>query len=888
MKETVHIISHSHWDREWYLPFDRHRVKLVELIDTILRLLDDRNSGYNGFFLDGQTIVIDDYLEIRPENREKIISYMKQGRLGAGPWYVLQDEFLTSSESNIRNLITGLTDAEKYGGATKIGYFPDAFGNAGQMPQILSQAGIETVVFGRGVQPVGPDNSIPGSGAYQSVYSEMNWASPDGTSLFGIFFANWYNNGAEIPADADNAKKFWESRLKGVRRFASTGEYLLMNGCDHQPVQTDIADAIKTARDLYPDIEFIHSDFPSYIKALKEHLNVPISTVTGELTSQQTDGWYTLVNTCSSRIYLKKLNRKNEVMLNHIAEPLTAAASLYGAPVPSHLLAYAWKTLMQNHPHDSICGCSSDEVNREIYTRFEKSMAVTAQIIEDALEIIAENSDTSGFSAGDIPFVALNTSGYDRKCVITAEIDIRRGNYSERTALENINIGSLCVKDDAGVLYPCTAEDLGVKFGYELPKDKFRQPYIARKVRITFGGAYLPALSRRAFALTFALAPEKPSLVSGTNKMENEFTVVSVSSDGTFSLHDKLTGKTISGLGMIEDTGDVGNEYIYACPKNTSPIYSSSDACISLTEDTPFRASYSIVTDMPIPEAADSLLEDERERMVEFRRRNAGRSDKKIRHRITTVLTLERESRLVKINVSFDNRSRDHRIRMLFPSGLKTSSHKADSIFEVVERSNKPDPAWKNPSNCHQQQYFVSIDDDDTGLTVSNIGLNEYEILPENNTVAVTLLRCTGEIGDWGVFPTPEAQCIGPISLDLAVMLHQGDALESGAFAEAYAYQIPVLTRQTGIHPGHPASKPLSWNGSGLALTAFKEAVLNKGKIIRWVNLTGQPAVLKTEIVFPHGGIYESNVIEECVKYLGNGHIEATVKPFGIYTLLVR
>ncbi|MHB1153178.1 MAG: alpha-mannosidase [Eubacteriales bacterium] len=888
-KETVHIISHSHWDREWYLPFDRHRVKLVELIDTLLMLLDDVNSGYSGFFLDGQTIVIDDYLAIRPENREKLIKYIREGRLGAGPWYVLQDEFLTGSESNIRNLITGITEAEKYGGVTKVGYFPDAFGNAGQMPQILAQAGIDAVVFGRGVQPIGPDNTISDGDAYKSVYSEMNWASPDGSSLFGILFANWYNNGAEIPTDCETAKHFWESRLGGVRRFASTGEYLLMNGCDHQPVQTDIPAAIKTARKLYPDIEFIHSDFPMYIKAVKDHLKTSLSTVTGELTSQQTDGWYTLVNTCSSRIYLKKLNRKNEMMLYNIAEPMTVAASFFGSPVPAHFLDYAWKSLMQNHPHDSICGCSSDEVNREIFARFEKSIAVTTQIIEDAIEVVADNTDTTAFSADDIPFVAFNTSGYDRTCVITTEIDIKRGNYSERSALENINIESICVKDENGKLYSCTVEDLGVKFGYELPKVKFRKPFLARRVRISFGGAYLPAMGRAVFALTRAKTANKSSLVHDKNKMENDFVIISVSPDGTFSLTDKTTGKTLAGLGILEDTGDVGNEYIYACPKNTSPIYNNlTDAEIILTEDTPFRASFKIITRMMIPESADSTLAEEIERMVEFRSRRAGRSNKTIETEITSILTLERDSRMLKINVSFDNRCSDHRLRMLFPSGFSASAHKADSIFEVVTRANKPDSAWKNPSNCHHQQCFVSINDSDIGLTVANIGLNEYEILPECNTIAVTLLRCTGEIGDWGVFPTPEAQCIGKSSLDLAVILHKGDVIESGAFTEAYAYQIPVLTRQTELHSGETVNTLINWNGTALALTAFKEAVLNKGKIIRWVNLSDKPAVLSADINFDHCDIFESNVIEECGKNLGRGHFDVTIKPFGIYTILIK
>ena len=199
MKTTVHIVSHSHWDREWYLPFEKHRMHLVELVDAILEKFETDES-YRSFFLDGQTIALDDYLEIRPQKREQIEKYVREGRLCIGPWYVLQDEFLTSGESCVRNLLTGMESAKKYGKVSHIGYFPDAFGNAGQMPQVLKQAKMEAIAFGRGVKPIGLNNEIK-SGQYESTFSEMNWQSNDGSSLPGILFANWYNNGMEIPVD---------------------------------------------------------------------------------------------------------------------------------------------------------------------------------------------------------------------------------------------------------------------------------------------------------------------------------------------------------------------------------------------------------------------------------------------------------------------------------------------------------------------------------------------------------------------------------------------------------------------------------------------------------------------------------------------------------------
>lgn len=148
----------------------------------------------------------------------------------------------------------------------------------------------------------------------------------------------------------------------------------MMNGCDHQPVQLDVTKAIALANQLYPDYEFVHSCFEDYLSDLANDLPENLSTVQGEITSQETDGWYTLANTASARIYLKQANTRVSRQLENITEPLAAMAYEVTSTYPHDQLRYAWKTLMQNHPHDSICGCSVDSVHREMMTRFEKPM----------------------------------------------------------------------------------------------------------------------------------------------------------------------------------------------------------------------------------------------------------------------------------------------------------------------------------------------------------------------------------------------------------------------------------------------------------------------------------------------------------------------------------
>lgn len=243
---------------------------------------------------------------------------------------MLQDEFLTSGEANLRNLLIGHMDARPFELISKTGYFPDSFGNMGQAPRILQQAGITNAIFGRGVKPTGFNNGVSENDTYESPYSEMIWRSPDGSEVLGVLFANWYCNGMEVPADPAAAKAYWDKNLADAGKFASTPHLLFMNCCDHQPIQTDLSEAIRTASSLYPDVEFVHSNFDDFLKALEGSLPGDLVTVEGELRSQHTDGWGTLVNTASSRVYLKQLNQSGQTLLEKVAEPLAAFAALAG------------------------------------------------------------------------------------------------------------------------------------------------------------------------------------------------------------------------------------------------------------------------------------------------------------------------------------------------------------------------------------------------------------------------------------------------------------------------------------------------------------------------------------------------------------------------------
>ncbi len=922
-RNTAHVISHSHWDREWYLPFEKHRYQLVKLMDRLLETME-RDPAYRSFHLDGQTILLEDYLSVRPERRERLKELIRGGRLHIGPWYVLQDEFLTSGEANIRNLQAGLRDARAFGAVSKLGYFPDSFGHIGQAPQILRQADYEVAAFGRGVKPTGFNNEVGEQAAYESPYSELLWEAPDGSRVLGILFANWYSNGNEAPADPEQARAFWEDRLAAARKYASTPHLLFMNGCDHQPVQTDLPQALRTAAELYPDIAFIHSDFDAYVKALKESMPDDLSVIRGELRSQRTDGWGTLVHTASARVYLKQRNERGQTLLEKGAEPLAAYAHVLGLDYPHHQLLHAWKTLMQNHPHDSICGCSVDEVHREMVTRFEKSSQVAECIIADSIAYIAQRVDTDafgGYGERALPFVVFNTTGWTRGGIVSVELDISRIYFREgvgfgemKTRLKTLPVGGGAVVDAEGRRYACTVTDLGLRFGYDLPDDRFRQPYFARALRVEFEASGVPACGHRAYAfIPFGQESEKERegrteepgetpklslskedarslLAEDGRTLENDRIKATVEENGSVTLTDKACGRTFRGLCVYENTGDVGNEYMFRQPNGEKALTTENlKAEVSVLADTPYEAALEIVHEWQVPAEAEPSLEREREELVWFTGRRSVRAERTVTLRVRTIVRLERSGRGLRVRTEFDNKARDHRVRLLFPTDLNAGFHYADSIFEAARRDNEPAGEWSNPSYCHHQQAFVSLHDEEAGLTIANKGLNEYEVLRDGrNTIAVTLLRSVGELGDWGVFPTPEAQCPGPHGAELMIVPHGGGGLRTEAYAEAYHFRTPLFAGTTGVHGGEvpPCHSWLEWSGRDLALSAFKVAEDTGDVVVRWFNWSDKATELAAAPAFENARITMSDVLERRGETLHSGRA-VPVGPHRIVTLAI-
>jgi len=884
--KNVHVISHSHWDREWYMPFEYHRSYLVELIDNCIQLFET-DPDFLGFHLDGHTALVEDYLEIRPQNAEKIEKLVKAGKFSVGPWYVLQDEFLTSGEANVRNLLVGMDIAKKLGKITRVGYFPDAFGNVGQMPQILSQAGMHGIAFGRGVKAIGLDNEILAESEYASKYSEIFWQSPDGTKLPTVVFMNWYSNGMEIPTE--NIEEYWDRTLKNVEQYASTDELLLMNGCDHQPVQKNLSEALKMAREKYPDYNFIHSNFNDYMEKCRDAMPKDMKPVVGELIGQDTDGWFSLVNTCSSNVDLKIANRKGELILEAVAEPLSVMASTLGEEYPHDMLLYSWKTLMKNHPHDSICGCSCDEVNAEMKIRFDKSRQAAEMVIRKDLEIIKEHIDVSGFSGFDATFAVLNTMSGRRNRLVECDIDVKRLYCRNMKQLHEtirdykVYDGEYELVDESGKVISCTVTNRRGQFDYDLPEQSFRKPYIAERVTISFLAEDVPSLGYKVYGLRKTVKFGENPIPLKENVLENKYIKATINSDGTINLVNKKTGREYKEILRFEDTGDMGHEYTYIPTEGTPILSGNTLAKIELIRNEEFAVEYKVTVEMEIPEEGDEAVKKAQTNLMPIKERIGGRSDNTVTLEIVSYITLAKDSKRLDIKTTLTNTAKDHRLRVLFPTGLSTKTHRAESVFEAAKRNNAHKSGWTYPSGCEHQQGFVTMCDGLDGLAVCNTGLYEYETM--DNTIAVTLLRAVGELGDWGVFPTELSQVQKELTFEYSVVAFEK---EEDIISELAEFQYPMPTVQVFSYSGKKLTNEiLSWSGKGLKQTAIKQKMGGDDIIARWTNYTDKEQVLTIQKSAVICNLYRSNIVEEKLETLKDDgeKWQITVKPYEILTL---
>lgn len=902
-KRTLHVISHTHWDREWYLTFQQFRFRLVRLVDRLMDLLE-RDPAFRCFHLDAQTICIEDYLEIKPAQRERLLRLVRDGRILIGPWYQQNDVFLTSGESTIRNLLVGGRMAAEYAGlgrVMRVGYLPDQFGLCSQMPQILRGFGITSAVHGRGLD-------MP----RETGQMEYLWESPDGSRVLTSYLAFWYNNFERIPADVASAVARVDTLERDLMAPVSGSRHLLlMNGVDHFEAQENLAPMMEAVNAARSGGRLTHSTLPDYFAALEaENLDLPVHR--GELRDGPSLGG--LAGTLSSRVNLKQANARCERLLSSYAEPLSLIAHTLGLPYPREYLTWAWKALMRNHPHDSICGCSQDQVHSEMAPRFEEVEQVAEEIIGQAFAACAARLPPP--APVEVPgrhttFAVFNPLPHPRGSTVEVTLDFPLGAPGrERGARDDtLDVEVLTIYDAAGnpvVHHVSRSEIVQTRV---LSPTVLPLAQIVRRFTVMLRTEDVPPLGFRVYRAvgqsrslaqqnagsavpTGAVSPSS-SLVPSLDAMENPHDLASVGPGGAFSLSSGYCPH----LNRMEDGGDVGDQYVYRAPRRDARVLSNvSSGQVELMEDTPLTAAYCARFALSVPLSATQDRE--------------ARADERVDIPMESTVRLRAQEPWVEVITTVNNRAGDHRLRALFALGRPAETTVAAAPFDVMERPRVPEERLSVVAGQHPHQGWVCVEtipgeEDPMGLAIFTDGLYEHELLRDDEgTLAITLLRCTDRLtmseGDpLGHDRAPGGQGRGLHTFRYAVMPYTGGWEKAGVWNHAAAFLHPMRALQTPEpereSPDHNA-RPLRGETPGsfltlesdtLILSACKQAEDRETCVIRFWN-PGTTSV-STEISMPGASsAWRLNLAEERqeeMPFNEVGTVSVSVAPRQIITL---
>ncbi len=846
----VDVVPHTHWDREWYAPFQTFRLRLVSLLDDLLDTLES-DPGYAHFLLDGQMAVIDDYLAVRPSAASRLARLAGAGRLAMGPWYTLPDEFLVSGETLVRNLQTGWARAEALGGAMAVGYLPDMFGHVAQMPQLLTQMGFDHAVVWRGVPAAVTRNAFW-------------WHAPDGSTVRAEYLPQGYGNGARVPRRA-------EDLLARIEEFATEqdgrtiGAVLWMNGTDHQMPQPWLAEVVAEADRLDPATRV-------RIVSLAQHLaQAPtdgLEHVEGELRSAARANL--LPGVASNRVDVKAAAAVAERSLEQLAEPLCTMARATLGPTspraawPAALLDAAWLEMLRNSAHDSICACSHDEVVDAVLVRYAEATRIAEGLAAGALEAIATSI------AGDGP-VVVNPSGRTRAGVVevlvpgeeapplsqelgrspadrlltttdlatasvmVAEMEYLAGIEGFRLETAGAGAGEVLLEvrraADATLITPALRARLealrGARGGEAVAVHVTGPPTVTVLAATGpvpgLGWAPLPSAGPAPGP------PIQPVVVTDTTMSNGLVEVALDAASGTFCLDGT------AGMGLLVDGGDVGDTYNWCPPPHDELLADPEAVQVEVLERGPLRARMRVRRRYRWPAC------------VEAGRRVGDRAVE-----VDTTLELRAGADVVGVTIELDNHGvRDHRLRLHLPLPQPATASEAECAFAVVRRGLQGEGGPTEAAvGTFPSRRFVRAG----GLTVVHEGPCEYELVDVDpsaataRTLAVTLVRATGMLsqGSMATRPLPAGPLLaleGPqlqrrVRLRLALHTAGRDPF---AVTEDALVPLPVVLAGGGTLPRR--HQVLSLGGATLSALTHP----GDGPTVRVHNPTPQPVTVTLE-----------------------------------------
>jgi mannosylglycerate hydrolase len=874
--KTIKVVSNTHWDREFRQSFERTRRNLLTMMDTILDILE-KDPDYHSFTLDGHTILIDDYLEMRPEKKSLIEEYIKSGRLIAGPWYTLVEEFSVSHEAMARNFLYGKKGVEKYGGKPgTVAYTPSSWGQTGQLPQILTNFGIDKMMFYRGI-------------SHHEAPAEYIWQAPDGTQVWASRFAlyaryNWYyqvhrpvtrkgktfdkkhiwGEFDEIPLrfadslsgddpsfelhdphleyDTSFLKNAIEKMVEAEGPHFTTPIFLAMHGHDISVAYPHESAIIKKAQEAVGEkYKIAHTNLEEYWKEVIQHLDRSQMTVLeGERRSYLKTGMWTYLfpATISARTYLKQQDFDASTRLTYYAEPLASLAHTLGDNYPTLYLDRGWKYLLSNHTHDANGGCAPDPVCLDMEYRYRKTNDISNIVSENAMSYIASHIAPGKMDQQSVQYVVFNPLPFKRDVIVKADLEI-----------------------------PAALQVKSVSFGHESQPTVERQPVYSEKSSVFMDSKWdvptildsermvlyahfkdLPPLGYRSYTVS----PEKQALrvastlMTGDDSMENEFISVKINPNGTVNITSKETGRTFNNLNYITDQGEAGNAWQHEDIRFDKKINSLGvTSRNSVSESGPLVCTLSAEFSLSLPvDYGDGT------------RRNEMNTDVPVK----IEYTLEKGSRYLKVKTTLVNNAKDHWLRVNFPSSIQTDVSVADSHYDVVERDIKlPDSTgWvEEARGTHPLRTFVDVSDGKQGLACFTKGIFEYEVFDTpDRTLAITLIRACRiklKVSEEKISELPDigVQCPGLQTFEYAICPHTGTHADAALANLAAEYYTPARALMAGRGKGDLPQEAFmfSMDNPKVHITAVKLAEDKSGTVIRMYNTTTAEQAVK--LTFP-------------------------------------
>lgn len=871
-KVNLFVVSHTHWDREWYQSFEGFRKRLVYMMDDLLDVIEDR-PGYIYFHLDGHTVILEDYLEIRPEKRDLIEKLIRTGRLIVGPWYVMPDEFLISGELLIRNLKMGIDIASEFKGkALDCGYVVDIFGHNSQLPQILCKFEIQNAMLYRGM------------GSYKK--DMFVWEAPNGSRVLTSkldpdhSYSNFYY-AVRRPFDD---REYEESEIKECMqrlldyslKRAVSGNLLMMDGTDHIEVEPALPMIIDSINKTMPDVSAKHATIEEYFDAQRKYID-DLDVIHGELYQIGDKGIHNRVlkNVLSSMVHIKQLNNKCETELTVWAEPFAAITDFIAPQNEMGFFKKAFKMLMRNHPHDSICGCSKTSVHKDNIYRFNKVLDITGEIEDHNFNVIAKNIDSLK-EGMDVAFVVFSGNKQLLNEIVEAVL------FLPSEFADNFKIYDAQGNE---VVYQILYKELD---HIDLKNQMRRLPKFNRvkKIAITFN-ANVPAVGYATYWLkALPILPPKfedytfstfnsvvryrGTMRTGQMCMENGLIKVCAGSGGTLKVTHKATAKEYCSLLTLEDSGDTGDGWLCIKPVSDAVYYSTQcSADVAFVNDGPCICTMKITVHMFIP---DGLKSDD-----------TVRSDSLKRMDVVSYVTMRNNSTRLDIKTTVENSFTGHRLRVLFPTFMNTDKYYAATPFALIERQI----GFGDTSGHIEEETFVSpnqglviLRDKNSAMGIYNKGLYEAGVSEdESRTIALTLFRSfKSEVphkrkADMG-------RMLFKMSFDYAVEFFDSDVSGGEIFEKCMQYRNGLKCRTLdtlgkGLLP--TCDSYVSIEGSNAMLSCYKKHDNEDGlHVLRFFNIADKETV---RVKFKHDitSAWRLDLREQKIKALKPHGSELTV-----------